>query len=504
MAKTKLEIDGMSCQHCVKTVTDALTTLEGVQRVKVNLRKGEAVVRYDASYITDANLVAAITAVGFEAVTKTEPLALRLIGGILITLLSITGCSDMPYTGSMLTAEDVDRYITIVEDSACLLSGHESVCITLIPETQDESRPIIHIHPRKLIYVFYHEGVQIMQAEMVMDTTEIMQQIRGPREDDQPPSREDGVRDDSSDDDRDGTINGGGDTQQPGDGSTQKPDDGTQQPGDGSTQKPDDGTQQPGDGSTQKPDGGDTQQPGDGSTPRSDDGNGGTQQPPPLPSYGGNQNGSGNNGQGNNGQGNNGQGNNGQGNNGGSDGNGSNNGNGGNGGTDENGGTNGNGGNGDTPPGNNIRRSSNVGDSDLSTHYYYHTKQPITGDGWLIQIYYPENYNGPRKLREDPEGYGFTVTLSGTEARIRNFSQTAGGCNDYNKDGKYDKPCNRVIDPNNPSTYSVQMYIQTTETTLSITVNWKPPYAHLTKTYTLNAAVNIAESTLDHTSQMDN
>lgn len=35
MAKTRLEIRGMSCQHCVKTVTDALTTLEGVQRVKV-------------------------------------------------------------------------------------------------------------------------------------------------------------------------------------------------------------------------------------------------------------------------------------------------------------------------------------------------------------------------------------------------------------------------------------------------------------------------------------
>ena len=477
MAKTKLEIDGMSCQHCVKTVTDALTALEGVQRVKVNLRKGEAVVHYDASYITNTNLVAAITGVGFEAVTKIKPLSLRLIGGILITFLSITGCSDMPYTGSMLTAEDVDRYITIGEDSACLLSGHESVCITLIPETEDESRPIIHIHPNKLIYVFYYEGVQIIQAEIVMDTTEIMEQIRGPREDDQPPSGDDGVRDDSSDDDGDGTINGGGDTQQPGDGSTPRSNGGTQQPGDGSTPRSNGGTQQP----------------GDGSTPRSNGGNGGTQQQQP-PSDGDNQNGGGNNGQENNGQRNNGQGNNGQGNNGqGNNGQGNN-------GQGNNGqGNNGQGNNGQGNSGNNP-----VGDSDLSTHYYYHTKQPITGDGWLIHIYYPENYNGPRKLREDPEGYGFTVTLSGTEARIRDFSQTVGGCYDYNKDGKYDKPCNRVIEPSNPSTYSVQMYIQTTETILSITVNWKPPYSHLTKTYTLNAAVNIAGDTFDHTSQEDN
>ena len=66
MEKTKLKIGGMSCQHCVKTVTDALTELRGVRRAKVNLRKAEAVVHFDASYITTANLTEAITAVGFE------------------------------------------------------------------------------------------------------------------------------------------------------------------------------------------------------------------------------------------------------------------------------------------------------------------------------------------------------------------------------------------------------------------------------------------------------
>lgn len=67
MAKTKLKIRGMSCQHCVKTVTDALTEVEGVQRARVNLRKGEAVVHFDASRITPANLTAAITEAGFKA-----------------------------------------------------------------------------------------------------------------------------------------------------------------------------------------------------------------------------------------------------------------------------------------------------------------------------------------------------------------------------------------------------------------------------------------------------
>ena len=67
MEKTKLKISGMSCQHCVKTVKDALTALDGVQSAKVNLRKGEAVVRFDESYVNPVNLRDAITQAGFEA-----------------------------------------------------------------------------------------------------------------------------------------------------------------------------------------------------------------------------------------------------------------------------------------------------------------------------------------------------------------------------------------------------------------------------------------------------
>ena len=77
MAKTKLKINGMSCQHCVKTVTDVLRKLEGVQRAKVNLRKGEAIVHFDASRTTINNLTEAITETGFEAVTKTKPVLLK-------------------------------------------------------------------------------------------------------------------------------------------------------------------------------------------------------------------------------------------------------------------------------------------------------------------------------------------------------------------------------------------------------------------------------------------
>jgi len=42
---TTLKVKGMSCQHCVMSVTKALGQLEGVKNVQVDLAKGE--VRFD-------------------------------------------------------------------------------------------------------------------------------------------------------------------------------------------------------------------------------------------------------------------------------------------------------------------------------------------------------------------------------------------------------------------------------------------------------------------------
>ena len=38
----KLKIQGMSCQHCVMSVTKALSGLPGIKNLKVDLVKGEA------------------------------------------------------------------------------------------------------------------------------------------------------------------------------------------------------------------------------------------------------------------------------------------------------------------------------------------------------------------------------------------------------------------------------------------------------------------------------
>lgn len=42
-----IKIKGMSCQHCVKMVTKALQSIEGIRRVEVSLEKSEARIETD-------------------------------------------------------------------------------------------------------------------------------------------------------------------------------------------------------------------------------------------------------------------------------------------------------------------------------------------------------------------------------------------------------------------------------------------------------------------------
>ncbi|HML45535.1 MAG TPA: copper chaperone CopZ [Clostridia bacterium] len=47
MEKTVLQVQGMSCQHCVKAVHNAVSALPGVESVEVNLAGKTATVTYD-------------------------------------------------------------------------------------------------------------------------------------------------------------------------------------------------------------------------------------------------------------------------------------------------------------------------------------------------------------------------------------------------------------------------------------------------------------------------
>jgi copper chaperone len=62
-----INVQGMSCDHCVKAVTAAAKGVSGVKSVKVDLKAGTAQLEYDGADPTLAAVKAAINAQGFTA-----------------------------------------------------------------------------------------------------------------------------------------------------------------------------------------------------------------------------------------------------------------------------------------------------------------------------------------------------------------------------------------------------------------------------------------------------
>jgi copper chaperone len=62
-----LRVKGMSCQHCVMSVTKALNQLDGIQNVQVDLRKGEVSFENTKGVVLN-RIEKAITDAGYEVV----------------------------------------------------------------------------------------------------------------------------------------------------------------------------------------------------------------------------------------------------------------------------------------------------------------------------------------------------------------------------------------------------------------------------------------------------
>lgn len=65
MANISLKIKGMSCQHCVMSITKALKGLKGVKDVKVSLEKGNAEIDYEDSIVTLSQMKEAVSDAGY-------------------------------------------------------------------------------------------------------------------------------------------------------------------------------------------------------------------------------------------------------------------------------------------------------------------------------------------------------------------------------------------------------------------------------------------------------
>jgi copper chaperone len=66
MEQKTLKVEGMSCDHCVKAVTNALSGMSGVADVVVSLKDKTASFKYDPALASIEAITAAITEEGFE------------------------------------------------------------------------------------------------------------------------------------------------------------------------------------------------------------------------------------------------------------------------------------------------------------------------------------------------------------------------------------------------------------------------------------------------------
>jgi copper chaperone len=67
--RTRLRIDGMSCQHCVRAVFTALTPVEGILSADVTI--GAAIIEHDGRATVEV-LRDSIAVAGYEAVVAVE------------------------------------------------------------------------------------------------------------------------------------------------------------------------------------------------------------------------------------------------------------------------------------------------------------------------------------------------------------------------------------------------------------------------------------------------
>ena len=70
MTKSQFLVEGMSCGHCVKSVTSALLAVEGVKKAQVDLDSHSASVEYDETCATLDDLFEAVRDQGYSPKKK--------------------------------------------------------------------------------------------------------------------------------------------------------------------------------------------------------------------------------------------------------------------------------------------------------------------------------------------------------------------------------------------------------------------------------------------------
>lgn len=69
MVKTSIKVAGMTCQHCVNSVTEEVSGLAGVVSVNIDLASGNVEIE-SANELVVSDLEAAIQEAGYEVVSE--------------------------------------------------------------------------------------------------------------------------------------------------------------------------------------------------------------------------------------------------------------------------------------------------------------------------------------------------------------------------------------------------------------------------------------------------
>ena len=72
MRQETIKVEGMTCQHCVQTITEALNNITGLNTVNVDLVKKEVSVKFNDNETKLKKICDKIIELGFELRKNTE------------------------------------------------------------------------------------------------------------------------------------------------------------------------------------------------------------------------------------------------------------------------------------------------------------------------------------------------------------------------------------------------------------------------------------------------
>ncbi|MYB65072.1 hypothetical protein F4X73_10310 [Candidatus Poribacteria bacterium] len=97
-----------------------------------------------------------------------------------ILIVGVIGCTEVPYTGPVITVDFVDNFLDRTgEDVVCLHDGFDTVCVKRVESDEDDSSDlaILNIYPEDLTYLFYYNEKLILEAKRTLDTSDLVQEL---------------------------------------------------------------------------------------------------------------------------------------------------------------------------------------------------------------------------------------------------------------------------------------------------------------------------------------